>query len=85
MTAPSWRMSWMRLQNQLMERRKAVGLTQDEAARKLTVSRSTFQRWERGDAVPGGYELFRWANLLGIEITSSVTAESVNSDALEAA
>lgn len=80
----SWRMSWMLLQGQLMRGRKARGFTQTELATSLGVSASTFKRWELGHAVPDATQLFRWADRLGVSITSSI-AESSNSDTSEAA
>ena len=71
----------MRLQGQLLAGRRAVGLTQAEVAERLGVSRRTFQRMEDGVADPSSTMLFRWADLLGIAITSAPQAESVKSDA----
>jgi transcriptional regulator with XRE-family HTH domain len=70
----------MRLQGHLMTGRKRLGLKQNDVAAHLQVSRSTFQRWELGHSVPDALQLFRWASLLGVEITS---AESVRNDAAQ--
>lgn len=85
MTAPSWRMSWMLLQGQLMRGRKARGLTQADVAERLGVSKASFVRWEHGKAEPNMTQLFRWADLCGVQITSSVRVEVVSRDNSEAA
>ena len=36
--------------------RKACGMTQEQAARELRVALRTFQRWERGEVSPRGYQ-----------------------------
>ena len=77
---PSWKMAWMTLQLQLMSSREASDLTQDELASTLGVSRSTFQRWEHGRAVPDAFRLFRWADLLGISITSAPRPASAKAE-----
>lgn len=81
---PSWRMSWMKLQGQLIARRHALGLTQSQLADRLLVSLATMKRWESGHVTPSAMALFQWADALGIEITSTVFA-GVTSDTKEAA
>lgn len=67
----SWRLNFMRLLGQLRSGREALGLTQEEAADALSVSRRTFQRWEAGEADPDALDLFRWAHLVRVTITSA--------------
>jgi len=76
----SWRTSWMRLQGQLMTCRKASPMSQDDVAAKLGISRRTFQRWENGQTVPDAMELFRWADVLGIEISSECVTDGAPAD-----
>lgn len=86
MSAPrnSWRMLWMKLQGQLIARRRALSLTQSQLADRLLVSLATMKRWESGHVTPSAMALFQWADALGIEITSTVFA-GVTSDTNEAA
>lgn len=39
--------------------RKELGLSCEQAASQLGVDESTFNRWERGETVPGGINLMR--------------------------
>lgn len=45
------------LSDVLREARTAVGLTQDEAARRIGVSSATIARWEQGRMTPSGRHL----------------------------
>lgn len=49
-------------------RRKAVGLTQDELALKLNVSRTTVTMWETTDAYPSPQLFPMLAQILGCTI-----------------
>ena len=42
----------MKLKQRLSEYRKASGISQEEAAEKLNVSRQTIGRWEQGRTIP---------------------------------
>lgn len=75
----SWRSSWMRLQGQLMARRRALGLTQQDLADRLGNSLSSVKRMESGLTTPSAMMLFKWAAALGIELVSNIV-ESVTSD-----
>jgi transcriptional regulator with XRE-family HTH domain len=55
----------------LDEYRKQRGLSCEQAAAQLGVDESTFNRWERGETVPGGINLMRLVQW---------SAGSVNSD-----
>lgn len=46
------------------ELRKAFGVTQDEAAKALEVSRQTFNSWERGHSEPTGANRVKYADVL---------------------
>lgn len=42
----------MNLQEKMIGARKKKGVTQDQLARELQVTRQTVSRWERGTALP---------------------------------
>lgn len=69
MTA-AWRLNYTRLLGQLRKGRARLAMSQEAAADALSISRRTFQRWEAGEADPNAIELFRWAHLVGVSITS---------------
>ncbi|MEP9372587.1 helix-turn-helix transcriptional regulator [Mesorhizobium sp. KR1-2] len=66
----SWKLAYMRLVGQLRRGRERMGLYQSDIADRLGASRRTFQRWEAGEAEPSASQLFRWADMLGVTITS---------------
>lgn len=43
----------MKLNETIAEARKRKGLTQEQLAQKLYVTRQAVSRWERGEVVPG--------------------------------
>lgn len=49
---PRWRWAVAKRREALIRRRKSLGLSQEQAADKLGVERSTFSRWERGENDP---------------------------------
>ncbi len=53
----------MHLQNNLLEARKRAGLTQQDAAERLTISRQAISRWESGTAKPSIENLMALAKL----------------------
>jgi len=61
--------------------RKKKGLTQDELADLLGVSRATVARWESGIRLPKGEWLFKLANVL--EIPPSKLFEATDTENLE--
>jgi DNA-binding transcriptional regulator YiaG len=55
----------------LDEYRKNKGLSCEQAAEQLCVDESTFNRWERGESVPGGINLMRLVTWSGGQVTSA--------------
>ena len=47
----------------LLTERKKLGITSDEAATRLGVHPNTYSNWERGEAIPKGYNLVKLASL----------------------
>ncbi len=64
----------------IIKYRKANGLTQLDLAYKLHYSDKAISKWERGDAVPDIYTLYRIADLFNIKITDllHLSEEPVN-------
>lgn len=48
----------------LMRRRKELGMTQDDLAEKLSVSRQSVSRWENGECMPDSEKLLRLSDVL---------------------
>ncbi|MCL2630319.1 MAG: helix-turn-helix domain-containing protein [Firmicutes bacterium] len=57
----------MELSLKIAEIRKAIGLTQDELAEKLFVTRQAVSRWERGETTPSLETLKALADLYKID------------------
>ncbi|MCK5802547.1 MAG: helix-turn-helix transcriptional regulator, partial [Lentisphaeria bacterium] len=56
--------------------REACGMTQDDVARQLSVSRSTVAQMELGNRAVTGIELSRLAYLFGKDLQSFVAVEA---------
>lgn len=69
--ARSWRGEYLSLCRSLIAARTAARMSQDRAAILVGVARRTFQRWESGEGSPDAMQLFRWADIVGISITSA--------------
>ena len=52
----------------LMQRRKALGMTQEDLAERLDVSRQTVGKWENGDFMPDADKFIRLADILEISM-----------------
>lgn len=52
----------------LRERRKAMGLTQEELAKRVLVSKSAITKWESGRGIPDRTNLRQLAKVLGVPI-----------------
>ena len=60
------------MQNNLIRLRKEAGLSQEELADKLAVSRQAVSKWERGEALPDTDNLIRLAKLYNVSIDEIV-------------
>ena len=52
----------MNLGNSLFQARKKSGLSQEDVAEKLGVSRQTVSKWETDETVPDIRLIYRWMN-----------------------
>ena len=64
--------------NQIRLLRSQRGLTQEQLAEKLDVSRQTVAKWERGDTLPDVGNCVRMADVFGIPV--EVLARSMTDD-----
>ena len=56
----------MSFQENLIRARKARGMTQEELAARLSISRQAVSKWETGESLPGLYTLAALADELGV-------------------
>ncbi len=56
----------MKLSEKILEQRKRYGLSQEDLAEKLCVSRQTISRWEMGSAMPDASNLLQLSDLFGV-------------------
>ena len=63
----------------LIRRRKELGLTQDEFADKLDVSRQSISKWENGECMPDSDKLIRLSDVLNISL-DELTGRTVSSE-----
>lgn len=61
--------------NQIRERRQALGLSQEELAQRLYVSRVTVSHWETGRTLPDVQSMLLIANLFGTTIDELVRGD----------
>ncbi len=52
----------------LIKRRKEIGMTQDDLAEKLGVSRQSVSKWENGECMPDSEKLIKLSDVLGISL-----------------
>jgi len=58
----------MNFNNQILKtKRKELKITQQEVADAIDVQLRTYQKWEKGDTIPDGYNMIRLMNYLNIE------------------
>lgn len=60
----------MRLNDNISQYRKLAGLSQEQLAERLKVSRQTVSRWENGIASPGMERLYQLGEVLNVSITA---------------
>lgn len=58
----------MELGNNLFKTRKKAGLSQEDVAEKLGVSRQTISKWETDETVPDIYQAKRLANIFNVSL-----------------
>ena len=66
----------MEFNNKLYELRKKKGLSQEELANRLNVSRQTVSKWELGDSTPDMEKLVAMSDLFGISLDELVLDKS---------
>ena len=62
----------MEFHNKLYNLRKQKGLSQEELANRLNVSRQTISKWEVGDATPDMEKLIAISDMFGISLDELV-------------
>lgn len=70
-TPPSWRGEYLSLCRRLRSAREAAGLSQDKVSARIGVGLRTLVRWEAGETSPDAMQLFRWADVVGLSLTSA--------------
>ena len=58
----------MLFNEKLIQRRKERGMTQEELADRLSVSRQTVSKWENGDCMPDADKFIRLSDILEISL-----------------
>lgn len=66
----------MEFNNRLYELRKQRGLSQEELANKLNVSRQTISKWEVGDSTPDMEKLIAIGDLFHISLDELVSGKA---------
>ena len=65
----------MSLGNSLYESRKKKGLSQEEVAEKLGVSRQTISKWETEETVPDIYQAKKLAKIYGLSLDELIDVD----------
>ena len=65
----------MSLGNSLYESRKKKGLSQEEVAEKLGVSRQTISKWETEETVPDIYQAKKLAKIYGLSLDELINVD----------
>ncbi len=66
----------MNIAERLKEARKSAGLTQDQVAEQIMVSRVTVSHWENGRTLPDIVSLINLSDLYGISLDELVKGDS---------
>jgi transcriptional regulator with XRE-family HTH domain len=66
----------MEISERLKEARQNTGLTQDQVAEKILVSRVTVSHWENGKSLPDIVSLISLSDLYGISLDEMVKGDS---------
>ena len=69
----------MEFNNKLYELRKQKGLSQEELANRLNVSRQTVSKWEVGESTPDMEKLVAISDLFGVSLDELVKGEEPES------
>ncbi len=69
----------LKIANRLFEYRKKAGLSQDQLADKIGVSRQAVSKWERGEASPDTENLIVLAEIYDITLDELVKGEKISS------
>ena len=72
------------LPNNLYELRRKAGLSQEEFAEKLSVSRQAVSKWERGEAYPDTENLIVISNMFGVTIDELLKSDNISADTEDA-
>lgn len=75
----------MKLCEKLYELRRAAGLSQEELAEKLSVSRQAVSKWENGAAQPELSKLVELSRLYGVSVDELLSLEEAEKSAEDAA
>lgn len=73
----------MEFSNRLYELRKQKGLSQEELANKLNVTRQTISKWEVGDSTPDMEKLVAISDLFGISLDELVIGKEASKTEIE--
>ena len=66
----------MEISEKLKEARQNTGMTQDQIAEKIMVSRVTVSNWENGKSLPDIVSLISLSDLYGISLDELVKGDS---------
>ncbi|MGY0790928.1 helix-turn-helix domain-containing protein [Azospirillum argentinense] len=72
--------SWISLVRALVKARVDKGLSQDEIAKGLSVTRQALSAWEQGVNFPPGPKLLLWAALVGVRMNFETATQSAMDD-----
>lgn len=70
----------MKIEEKLFQLRKEKGLSQEQLAEKLNVSRQTISKWETGETLPDIENLRNLALILEFSIDNMLDIEASNTD-----